>query len=108
MIPLHYAAAGHSSPAVAVLALRGADVSAATAKGVTPLHVAARRAAVLVVRVLLDPGELHEEDHPGVWVWSTSTGHANTINVFGRPHRRRWTTRSSARGGGEWTPAIRS
>ena len=40
--PLHYAAAGHSGPAAAELAARGADVSAATAKGVTPLPPAAR------------------------------------------------------------------
>ena len=36
----------------------------------------------------MEPGELREDDHPGVWVWSDlHLGHANTINVFGRPHR---------------------
>ena len=35
------------------------------------------------------PGELREQDHPGVWLWSDlHLGHAMTISVFGRPY---WT-----------------
>ena len=35
------------------------------------------------------PGELREQDHPGVWVWSDlHLGHAMTLSVFGRPY---WT-----------------
>ena len=33
------------------------------------------------------PGELREDDHPRVWVSDLHLGHANTIRVFGRPHR---------------------
>ena len=33
------------------------------------------------------PGELREQDHPGVWLWSDlHLGHAMTISVFGRPY----------------------
>ena len=37
----------------------------------------------------IPPGELREQDHPGVWLWSDlHLGHAMTISVFGRPY---WT-----------------
>ncbi len=36
----------------------------------------------------MEPGELREEDHRGVWVWSdVDLGHAKSLSAFGRPHR---------------------
>ena len=33
------------------------------------------------------PGELREQDHQGVWLWSDlHLGHAMTISIFGRPY----------------------
>lgn len=35
------------------------------------------------------PGELHEQEHPGIWLWSDlHLGHAMALSVFGRPY---WT-----------------
>ena len=37
----------------------------------------------------MQPGELREQDHSGVWLWSDlHLGHAMTLSVFGRPY---WT-----------------
>ena len=43
--------------------------------------------ALLSASRRMEPGELREEDHPGVWLWSDlHLGHAPTISVFGRPY----------------------
>jgi calcineurin-like phosphoesterase family protein len=35
----------------------------------------------------MPPGELREQDHEGLWLWSDlHLGHAMTISVFGRPY----------------------
>lgn len=45
------------------------------------------------------PGELHEHDHPGVWLWSDlHLGHAMTISVFGRLERRSMSFNRTSRG----------
>ena len=37
----------------------------------------------------MHPGELHEQDHSRVWLWSDlHLGHAMALSVFGRPY---WT-----------------